>query len=145
MSNTIISKLVGTLESTFSIGDGTISATNITGAHTYNMPDKDGTLAMTSDIVDTLTLNTIYPVLTDTIAGSNINTNYIYLVDGQTTITLPSAVNNINKYTVTNVGEHVVTVNTTLSELINGSISVTLPITNMSLDFISDTNNWRII
>jgi hypothetical protein len=77
-------------------------------------------------------------------AGSAAATDYIYLVSGTTTITLPTAVSNTNVYTVTNSGSNTVTVATTSSQTINGSTSVTLPISNMSLDFVSNGSNWMI-
>lgn len=80
-----------------------------------------------------------------TTAGSTANTEYVYLVSGTTTLTLPTAVGNLNQYTVTNVGTNTVTVDTTSSQTINGSSTATLPIANMSLDFISNGSNWVIV
>lgn len=83
-------------------------------------------------------------VATATNAGSTSSTDYVYLVSGTTTITLPTAVGNTNRYTITNVGTNTVTVATTSAQTINGSASATLPIANMSLDFISDNANWHV-
>ena len=83
-------------------------------------------------------------VSTATSAGSNANTDYVYLASGSTSITLPTAVSNANRYTVTNVGTDTITVATTSSQTINGSSSATLPIANMSLDFISNGSNWIV-
>lgn len=77
-------------------------------------------------------------------AGSSTRTDYVYLVSGTTTLTLPTAASNTNRYTVTNTGANTVTVATTGGQTIIGSTTVTLPLTNMSLDFISDGSNWVI-
>jgi len=79
-----------------------------------------------------------------TTAGAAASTDYIYFVSGTTTLTLPTAVGNSNVYTVTNVGVNVITVATTSAQTINGSSVATLPITNMSLDFISNGANWVV-
>jgi hypothetical protein len=84
-------------------------------------------------------------VSTATAAGSATSTDYVYLVGGSSTaITLPTAVGNANRYTITNVGSGTVMVATTSGQTINGSSIVTLPIQHMSLDFISDNANWAI-
>jgi len=82
---------------------------------------------------------------TNVSAGSTANTDYVIIVtSGSPTITLPTAVNNNNNYTVINSGTGIPTVNTTSSQTINGSLTATLPIQNMSLDFISDNANWHV-
>lgn len=81
----------------------------------------------------------------NTNAGSSPNTDYVYLVTGTTTVTLPTALSNTNIYTVKNVGNNTVAVNTTGSETIDGSLSVSLPVKYTSLSFISDGTNWNII
>lgn len=71
--------------------------------------------------------------------------DYVYLVSGTTTFTLPTAVGNTNLYTVKNVGANTVTVDTTSAQTIDGSASVSMPVANQSLDFISDNSNWVIV
>ena len=78
-----------------------------------------------------------------TLASATL-TDYVYLVTGTTTVTLPAASGNLNRYTITNAGTGTITVNRTGADTIEGGTSVTLPIANMSLDFISDGSNWRI-
>jgi hypothetical protein len=87
----------------------------------------------------------ISSVSTNTTAGSAMNTDYVYIVTGITTITLPTAVGNTNTYTVTNDGASSIAVATTSSQTINGSSSVNLSLANMSLDFVSNNSNWIII
>lgn len=83
-------------------------------------------------------------VSTNTSAGNSSPVDYVYLGSGTTTITLPTAVSNTNRYTVTNVGANTLTVATTSAQTINGSSSATLPLANMSLDFVSDGSNWHV-
>jgi hypothetical protein len=77
-------------------------------------------------------------------AGAAASTDYVYLVSGTTTLTLPTAASNTNRYTVTNTGTNTVTVATTSSQTIDGSSTATLPIANMSLDFVSNGSNWVV-
>src|ERR1039458_2381538 len=77
-------------------------------------------------------------------AGSSAGTDYVYLVSGTTTLTLPTAASNTNRYTVTNTGTNTVTVATTSSQTIDGSSTATLPLANMSLDFVSNGSNWVV-
>lgn len=81
----------------------------------------------------------------NTNAGAATSTDYVYFVTGTTTLTLPTAVGNTNRYTVTNVGSGVVTVATTSAQTINGSSSITLPIQQQSVDIVSNNANWNII
>ena len=52
-SNLTLSGLLGTLKSTFRINKLTLDASALSVARTVNVPDKTGTLAMTSDITGT--------------------------------------------------------------------------------------------
>jgi len=83
-------------------------------------------------------------ISTPTTAGATANTDYVYNVSGTTTLTLPTAVANTNRYSVKNVGSNTVTVAFTGGETADGSSTVTLPRANMSLDFISNGTNWTI-
>ncbi len=86
-------------------------------------------------------INTISSPIT---AGASVATDYVYYVSGITTLTLPTAVGNTNRYSVTNTGVNTVTVATTSAQTIIGSATATLPIANMSLDFISNGANWVV-
>ena len=89
--------------------------------------------------------NIVVSVSTNTTAASVMNVNYIYLVSGTTTITLPTAVGNLNQYTIKNVGTNVVTIATTSSQTIDGSTTASLPVMYTSLTLVSDGANWNII
>lgn len=87
---------------------------------------------------------TITSISSPATAGAAASVDYVYLVSGTTTLTLPTAVSNTNRYSVSNVGSNTVTVATTGGQTINGSSTATLPIANMSLDFVSNNSNWVV-
>jgi SPP1 gp7 family putative phage head morphogenesis protein len=87
----------------------------------------------------------ISSVAVNTNAGSVASTDYIYLASGTTAITLPTAVSNLNRYTIKNVGNNTVTINTTSSQTIDGSLTASLPVKYTSIDLISNGSNWNII
>lgn len=79
-------------------------------------------------------------------AGAVLGTDYVFLVSGTTTLTLPTAVGNTNQYTVKNTGGGVVSVASTSAQTFDTTASpITIPVAHTSLDFISDGSNWRII
>lgn len=87
----------------------------------------------------------INSVSTNTIAGSAASTDYVYLVSGTTTITMPDAtLGNTNLYTIKNVGTGVVTINTTSSQTIDGNLTIQMATQYTSVDLESDTANWNI-
>lgn len=87
---------------------------------------------------------TITSISTATTASAAANVDYVYLVSGTTTLTLPTAVSNTNRYTVKNTGTNTVTIATTSSQTIEGSATAALT-PNTSLEVISDGSNWRVI
>lgn len=126
------------------IGNGTSPVTGVVGSagqvlrrNLSNTAYEFYTPSAISRLINNIGVNTN--------AGSSPNTDYIYLVTGSTTVTLPTALSNTNTYTVKNVGNNTVVVNTTGSETIDGSLSVSLPVKYTSLSFISDGTNWNII
>lgn len=86
----------------------------------------------------------IQSVAINTVMGDDADTDYVYLVSGTTTMTLPTGVGNDNQYTVKNVGSGVVTIDTTGGETIDGNLTITMPVQFTSVDLISDTANWNI-
>ena len=93
-----------------------------------------------------------YPFITavvtsNTSAGSLPSTDYIYLVSGSFTVTLPTAVGNTSRYDIKNIGAGTTaTITTTLSQTIDGTTpSITLPVQYTSLTLVSDNANWNII
>lgn len=84
-------------------------------------------------------------VSSPTLAGNSEDTDYIYLVSGTTTLTLPSAVANTNFYVIKNVGVNTVTIATSSAQTIDGSGTASMPVPNTSLTLVSDGANWNVI
>lgn len=78
-------------------------------------------------------------------AGKQPGVDFVYLVSGTTTLTLPTAVDNGSRYTIKNTGTGVVTVATTSSQTIDGATTATIAVADASIDVISDGANWRIL
>lgn len=87
---------------------------------------------------------TITSVSTPTTAGSTALIDYVYLVSGTTTVTLPTAVSNTNLYVIKNISG-TTTIATTSAQTIDGSSSATLSVQFTSLSLISDGSNWNIV
>jgi hypothetical protein len=87
----------------------------------------------------------ISSISVDTAAGSAAYTDYVYLANGAISVTMPTAVGNTARYTIKNVGTATVTIYTTGSETIDGSLTILLPVQYTSLDLVSDGTNWNII
>ena len=87
----------------------------------------------------------VLPVNTTTVAaGSVANVDYIYICNGASTVTLPTAIGNINLYTIKNT-TGTVTINTISAQTIDGSTSIQLSVNNQSVSLISNGSNWSII
>ena len=91
------------------------------------------------------TNRSISSVSTGTAAGNSANMDYVYLVTGITTVTLPTAVGNLNKYTITNVSTNIVTVATTSAQTIDGLTNYLLDDLYFSIDVMSNGSSWYII
>ena len=83
-------------------------------------------------------------ISTPTTAGATQYTDYVYIVSGTTTLTLPTAVGNTNMYTVKNSGSNVVTVDTTSAQTIDGASTLTIN-TPYAYSMVSNNSNWVII
>ena len=90
-------------------------------------------------------VKSINSVSGNTNAGSNQSTDYIYFASNTITITLPTAINNTNSYVIKNVGTGTITINTTSSQTIDGSLTAPIRVQYLSLTIISDGANWNII
>lgn len=92
---------------------------------------------------------TVTNISTNTTASSTAATDYVYNVNGNVTLTMPTAVGNTNRYTIRNAGIGIVNIVFNGNELCNGQniISITpasTTINNTSLDLISDGTNWGL-
>lgn len=70
-------------------------------------------------------------------------TDYVYLVTGTHTVTMPTAVGNSNLYTIKNVGIGTVTIHFNGVQTADGSTTITLS-KYQSVDLVSDNTNWSI-
>lgn len=77
-------------------------------------------------------------------AGSTAATDYVYLVAGAHTVTLPTAVSNTNLYTIKNNHSANITVDTTSAQTIDGTTSISIP-PEHAVDIISNNTNWFIV
>jgi hypothetical protein len=110
---------------------GTLADSRIASASTWNSKQNGRSVNVVS---------------TNTNAGSTASTDYVYLVSGTTTITLPTTVGNTNRYTIKRSGTGVVSIATTSSQTIDGSSSpININVQYVSIDLISNGTNWEII
>lgn len=86
----------------------------------------------------------IFSISTNQTLGSTAETDYVYFVSGTTTVTMPTAVGNTNRYTVKNSGSNTVTIIFTGGQNADGSTSLSLT-PNTSLDLISNNSNYFIV
>lgn len=77
-------------------------------------------------------------------AGSTAATDYVYLVAGAHTVTLPTAVSNTNRYSIKNNHSAAITVGTTSSQTIDGTTTIQIAPED-SVDIISNNTNWNIL
>jgi hypothetical protein len=100
--------------------------------------DKIQTLGGGSGITRTIT-----SIAVNTTAGSTASVDYVYFVTGTTTLTLPTAVGNTNRYTVKSISG-TTTVACDGAETIDGS--ATIGIANEdSVDLISNNTEWKVV
>lgn len=121
---------------TITSGDGSISITGNAATDTIDIRVVSGGTGIS---------RSINIVSTPTSIAAATHTDYVYLVSGTTTVTMPTAVSNINRYTIKNIGSNTVTIAFTGGQTGDGSATLSLPVANTSLDLISDNTNWRII
>jgi len=78
-------------------------------------------------------------------ASAAASTDYVYLVSGSVTVTLPTAIGNTNLYTIKRTSTNTVIVAASGSQTIDGSSTISLNVQYQSIDLISDNANWNII
>ena len=91
-------------------------------------------------------VNNVSVITSGTTAGSSANTNYYIIANcaSACTVTLPTAIANTDLYVIKRTGAGVVTLATTSSQTIDGSLTVPENVVNQSLSLISDNSNWNI-
>jgi hypothetical protein len=125
-----LDKSGGTITGDLIINSG-LTATTISATTYYNLPPSSA--------------KSINSVSINTNAGSNQSTDYFYFASNSITITLPTAISNTNSYVIKNVGTGTITINTTSSQTIDGSLTALIKVQYLSLTLISDGANWNII
>jgi hypothetical protein len=117
---------------TLHIQTGTTAGGSLAG--TYPNPSLAGLSIASKTGAYTLTA-------TDNLVLGNVN-------GGGFTLTLPDAAVNSGKlYSIkkTDSSSNTLTINTTSSQTIDGSLTATISVQYVSLDLISDGSNWQII
>ncbi len=122
----------------------TLDFNSVGSDRTYTFPNNTGTVALTSDIPAAGITRSIVITSGSATMGAATKTDYVYLVAGLHTMTLPTAVGNTNRYTVKNNHSASITVNTTSSQTIDGTTSITIAPSD-AVDIISNNSNWFII
>jgi hypothetical protein len=80
----------------------------------------------------------------NTVLGATADTDYVCVVAGAHTITMPTAVGNTNQYTVKNSHSADITINTTSSQTIDGTTTIQIAPED-GVDIVSNGSNWVII
>lgn len=116
-------------------------------ANSYKFLSPGTNLTITNTTIDAASgsgiTRSVNSVAINTTAGTTTATDYVYLVTGTTTITLPTAIGNTNQYDVKSVSG-ATTVNTTSSQTINGSLTITIRNGDV-ITFLSNGSNWNVI
>lgn len=100
--------------------------------------DKIETMGGGSGITRTVT-----SIAVDTTAGSAASTDYVYFVTGTTTLTLPTAVGNTNRYTVKSISG-TTTVDGGGAETIDGAANIGIA-NEDSVDLVSNGTEWKVV
>lgn len=133
-------------------GGGVASLNTLTGAITLvagtNVsitPSGNTLIIASSGGAGSGIMRSVNSISSNTNAAALAATDYVYLCSGTITLTLPTAVNNTNLYTVKNVGSGTVTVATTSAQTIDGASSLSLIEKYQAYTLISDNSNWNIV
>ena len=132
----------------------TVKVQGAASAHTFYVQGQalGSTIEWTVTRIDSLAITgnnqgitrSINNVTTSQTLGNTALTDYVYHGSGTISLTMPTAVSNLNDYKIKQTGSGTITVLTTSAQTIDGSSSATITIPNTSLELISDGANWRI-
>lgn len=117
---------------------GTVSATDVQLA-LEEVIDDIAALSVGAGITRTIVVTS-----SNVTAGATASRDYVYLVAGPHTVTLPTAVGNTNRYTIKNNHSADITLNTTASQTIDGTTSISIN-PQASVDIISTNINWSVV
>lgn len=115
---------------------------------TYSWPDKNGTVAMLSDITGSSV--TIVNINSDPYNAAQTSGEHMFLVDataGDITINLPTAVGNTAKITIkkTDSSTNIVITDASGAQTIDGDLTKEIYFQNTTMTIISDGSNWKRI
>ena len=93
---------------------------------------------------------TITSISAPTTAGATAAVDYVYFVSGTTTLTLPTAVGNTNRYTIVHIDTSTMTIATTSSQTIafypaSPATTATVTVQGTVVELYSDGTNWWTI
>lgn len=115
-----------------------------TAGKVWTATDALGNANWTTITSGTGITRSVNSISTATTAAAVAATDYVYFCTGTTTLTLPTAVSNTNRYSVVNNDPTLTTtIATTTAQTINGSTTVTL-VPGQAVDLISNNANWSI-
>ena len=123
---------------------GLVPGSSGVGSTYYLNANGNWTIPASSSTGITRSINTV----TSSITLASANTDYVYLVNGTFTVTLPNPSGNTNQYTIKHIGisSNIVTIATTSSATIDGSTSpITITVPYVSITVVSDGASWYII
>ena len=130
---------------------GVLYSDNIAGAYSVDYEDRklykaDGTTVAYDWENDIVVKRIVTSISSNTTAASATGVHYVYLVSGNTTLTLPTAVGNTSFYTVKKVDSAgtTTTINTTSSQTIDGSTSINIVVQYEAPSMVSDNANWSV-
>lgn len=126
--------IVPSLQVTTTPTSGYVLTADVSGNATWQPSSGSGGSGITRNISS---------ISTATTAASTALTDYVYLVSGTTTLTLPTAVSNTNAYGVKNSGTAIITIATTSAQTIDGNANITLT-ANQFITIYSNNSNWII-
>ena len=86
---------------------------------------------------------TVTSISVNTTAGATASVDYVYFVTGTTTLTLPTAVGNTNRYTIKCVSG-VTTVACNGVQTIDGTTTIGIAVSD-SVDLISNGTEWKVM
>lgn len=136
---------VGNTDALSRYSDVTLKAgSNVTLTVANNNTTKRAEITIAASGSGGGTVRSINSISGNTTAGSTSGTDYVYLVTGTVTLTLPDAAANTNLYTIKNVGSGTVTIATTSSQTIDGASTIVMPLQYTAVDLISDTAGWNV-
>lgn len=134
-------------------GTVTVQVASVAGTWGLTLPTSGGSSGqvlrtdgngITTWVTSAQTRVTSIISVSSTIAAAT-STDYTIFANVGITTTLPTAVSNTNRYTIKNISASSVLIATTSAQTIDGSSTALLPVTNISVDLVSNNSNWQVV